>query len=196
MKMTVIAVLLTMSGAAFATADCTPGTVGSLSPQCNRPTTNQTFNNTPRVTVSPTLNNTAVGYGEGGAGGNASAGASAQALGQGTGGSVGNVSPSFTVNTERSAYAPDVISYPTAHCRIALGGSGGNGIISFGFSSSVLDENCELIELSKHATLTLGQRDVGAQIMCLSPKVRQVYEAMGVKCLVALPEAPAEPVRP
>ena len=194
MKMTVIAVLLTMSGAAFATADCTPGTVGSLSPQCNRPTTNQTFNNTPRVTVSPTLNNTAVGYGEGGAGGNASAGASAQALGQGTGGSVGNVSPSFNVNTERSAYAPDVISYPTAPCRIALGGSGGNGIVSFGFSSSVMDEICSRIETSRHLH-NLGAKDAAVQIMCLSDEAKQALEATGVKCLIK-EEAPVEPVRP
>lgn len=132
--------------------------------------------------------------------------------GNATGGSVGNVSAqagayggyvagvtagnSLNIEQERSAYAPDVISYPTAHCRIAIGGSGGNGIVSLGFSGSVLDENCELIELSKHATLTLGQKEVGTQIMCLSPKVRQVYDAMGIKCLVALPPPAEEPVKP
>ena len=192
MKITVIAVLLTMSGAAFATVDCTPGTVGSLSPQCNRPTTNQTFNNTPRVTVSPTLNNTAVGYGEGGNGGNASAGASAQALGQGTGGSVGNIG--IAVEAARLAQAPDVISYPTAPCRVSIGASGGWFGGAIGFSSSVMDEICSRIETSRHLH-NLGAKDAAVQIMCLSDEAKQALEATGVKCLIKA-EAPVEPVRP
>jgi len=192
MKITVIAVLLTMSGAAFATVDCTPGTVGSLSPQCNRPTTNQTF--TPRVTVSPTLNNTAVGIGgdggAGGSGGNASASASAQAGAQG--GSVGNVG--INVAAARLAQAPDVISYPTAPCRVSIGASGGWFGGAIGFSSSVMDEICSRIETSRHLH-NLGAKDAAVQIMCLSDEAKQALEATGVKCLIKA-EAPVEPVRP
>jgi hypothetical protein len=100
----------------------------------------------------------------------------------------------LSVEAPRLATAPDVISYPTAPCRIAIGASGGWFGGAIGFSGSSLDEACSRIETSRHLH-NLGMRDASVQVMCLSDEARQALEATGVKCLIKAPAQP-EQVKP
>ena len=100
----------------------------------------------------------------------------------------------LSVEAPRLATAPDVISYPTAPCRIAIGASGGWFGGAIGFSGSSLDEACSRIETSRHLH-NLGMKDASQQIMCLSDEARQALEATGFKCLIKAPAQP-EQVKP
>jgi len=81
----------------------------------------------------------------------------------------------------RTAYAPDVISYPTAPCRVAVGGSAGWFGGAVGVTGSVLDENCEIMEISRRFE-AMGNKAAATQVMCLSDKARQALEATGTVC--------------
>lgn len=177
MKRTIIAALLcTFVPLAF--ANDTPGTVPKPKPR-------------PPVKTVPgdtTNTNTAIGNGGfayGGYVGNVQAGASVAGI------TAGN---QLAITQEAAAYAPDVISYPTAPCRVAIGASGGWFGGAIGFSGSSLDEACSRIETSRHLH-NLGMRDASQQIMCLSDEARQALEATGFKCLIKA-QAPQEPVKP
>lgn len=113
----------------------------------------------------------------GGAGGNAS-GASSNTT----------VTYSSNVEASRAAYAPDVLSAPTAPCRISIGGSAGWLGGAIGFGGSVLDEGCDLRETSRHLH-NLGQQEASVQVMCLHDGARKALEAAGVTCKVTRDEA-------
>jgi hypothetical protein len=160
---------------------------------------------TPKPPVSQPITNytTAVGNGgygaggAGGAGGYAESGSSSQAVsgaGAQSAAQIGTVGNSLNVEMKGSAYAPDVIAYPTAPCRVAFGASGGGITAVFGLSGSILDEACSRIETSRHLH-NLGHQAAAVQIMCLSDEARKALEVTGVKCMIA-PQATAEPIRP
>lgn len=96
----------------------------------------------------------------------------------------------------KTAQAPDVIAYPTAPCRIAIGGSAGWLGGAFGFTGSTEDENCTLRETSRQLW-NIGQKDAATQILCLNPDARLALQASGVACRIERP-APvaAEKVTP
>jgi len=91
-----------------------------------------------------------------------------------------------------SARAPDIFSYPTAPCRIAVGGSAGWVQFGFGLTSSVMDENCEINEL-RRGFQELGNTAAATQVMCLSDKGRKALEATGTKCLIKNEEPTVQP---
>lgn len=97
---------------------------------------------------------------------------------------------SLTLNANGAAYAPDVIAYPTAPCRIAIGASGGGFTAVFGFTGSSEDENCTLRETSRQLW-NVGQRDAAVQVLCLNDDARLALEASGVACKVKRAAAPA-----
>jgi len=180
MNRTIIAALL-----------CTIGTMAYANPPVK--TNPQYPSNYPisrpvqNTTTNTTNNNSAVGIGYGAAEANA-------AVLTYTNASVGNVTSGVNVEASRFAQAPDVISYPTAPCRISIGASGGWFGGAIGFSGSSLDEACSRIETSRHLH-NLGAKEAAVQIMCLSSEAKQALEATGVKCLIKA-EAPAERVTP
>jgi len=91
-----------------------------------------------------------------------------------------------------SARAPDILSYPTAPCRIAVGGSAGWVQFGFGLNGSVMDENCEINEL-RRGFQELGNTAAATQVMCLSEKGRKALEATGTKCLIKSEEPTVQP---
>jgi hypothetical protein len=94
-----------------------------------------------------------------------------------------NAANSLNVET-RLAQAPDVISYPTAPCRISIGASGGWFGGAVGFSGSSEDEGCTLRETSRQLW-NVGQRDAAVQILCLNADAKAALEATGVACKVS-----------
>jgi len=94
--------------------------------------------------------------------------------------------------SQGSARAPDILSYPTAPCRIAVGASAGWVPFGFGLNGSVMDENCEINEL-RRGFQELGNTAAATQVMCLSEKGRKVLEATGTKCLVKNEEPTVQP---
>lgn len=185
MKRTIIAALLcTFVPLAF--ANDVPGTKPTPKPRppvktvpVNVPTANASSNAS--VTASPTFVNQPINTPVSSAGAAAQSGSSTAA----------NV---LSVEAPRLATAPDVISYPTAPCRIAIGASGGWFGGAIGFSGSSLDEACSRIETSRHLH-NLGMKDASQQIMCLSDEARQALEATGFKCLIKPVQQP-EQVKP
>lgn len=115
-----------------------------------------------------------------------------QANPQAYGGYVGTVGNDLNVEAVRNA--PDVLAYPTAPCRVAIGGSAAFAGFGGGLSGSVADENCQRIETSRQL-YNLGQRDAALQIMCLSLEAHKALTAAGVVCKLR-PEAPADSVKP
>lgn len=109
-----------------------------------------------------------VGYG-----GNAAAGASASNQGVSTNVSVNNNTPD---SLRTVGNAPDVIAYPTAPCRISVSASAGWLGGAFGFGSSVLDESCRRIEVSRQLH-NLGQRDAAVSVMCNEPEAAKALGA-------------------
>jgi hypothetical protein len=180
MRIIALAVLLAFGSSAMATSVPPAKHVPKPQPPVTQPTTNT---------------NTAIGnggYATGGAGGSSVAGAQASGGTAVTGPvTAGN---SLAIEMKGAAYAPDVISYPTAPCRVSIGASGGWFGGAIGFSGSSLDEACSRIETSRHLH-NLGHQAAAVQIMCLSSEARQALEVTGVKCMIA-PEKPAEPVKP
>jgi len=182
MNRTIIAALL-----------CTLGTMAYANPPVK--TNPQYPSNYPisrpvqNTTTNTTNTNSAVGIGYGAAESNSSV-ATLTSVGMSTGAVTSNVN----VEASRLAQAPDVISYPTAPCRISIGASGGWFGGAIGFSGSSLDEACSRIETSRHLH-NLGAKEAAVQIMCLSSEAKQALEATGVKCLIKA-EAPAERVTP
>lgn len=93
---------------------------------------------------------------------------------------------SLTLDARGASYAPDVIAYPTAPCRVAFGASGGGLSAVFGFSGSVEDENCTLRETSRQLW-NVGQKEAAVQVLCLQADARLALEASGVACRAQRP---------
>lgn len=99
--------------------------------------------------------------------------------------SVAPIGGSVSVNSEaaKAAYAPDVLTSPTAPCRIGVGGSAGWLGGAIGFGTSTLDEGCDLRETSRHLS-NIGQKEAAVQVMCLHEGARKALEVSGVICRV------------
>jgi len=116
-------------------------------------------------------------------GGNAQGGSSDASASSGGNSQSVNISNPSDLTVKSVGQAPDVAVFPTANCRVALGGSVGFLGGAFGFGGSVVDETCETIEVSKQL-IQLGERAAAVQAMCLIDKARSALEATGVKCHV------------
>lgn len=123
-----------------------------------------------------------------------SSGAVATGGAGGAGGAASASAGSVTSNYRGSAIAPDVTAFPTAPCRVAGGVSGGWFGGAIGINGSVLDESCDLQNMSNTLS-NRGQKAASIQILCLHDNARKAMEATGVKCLIAN-ELPAAIVKP
>jgi hypothetical protein len=104
-----------------------------------------------------------------------------------------NASPQLEFKT---AQAPDVISYPTAPCRVAIGGSAGWFGGALGIVASTEDEGCTMRENARQL-FNFGLTAAAIQLMCLDANAKLALEATGTKCLIRKPqEQPQEPVKP
>lgn len=174
---------------AFATN--TPNECGNSGNNCNNGGTGSV--NTVSPTISPSISvspfiysgnlntNTAQGGqgGQGGAGGSASAGASAAASANNAGNtqSVSFSSPeSVTIKT--TGDAPSIIGSATAPCRVAIGASAGWLGGAFGIGTSVMDESCNVREISRHL-YNLGLKAEAIKVMCSDETAKA---AMGSLC--------------
>lgn len=120
---------------------------------------------------------------------NATAGAQA-------GAQTGPVTAGNSLSVEsKFAQAPDVIAYPTAPCRIAVGGSAGWFGGALGISTSSEDEGCTLRETAR-LLHNLGQSGAALQVMCLNDDARLALQASGVACKVQRPAPSTERVTP
>jgi hypothetical protein len=117
----------------------------------------------------------------GGAGGSATGG-TANSSSYASGGTAQSVSGASANNSQSVTFtspenstirttgvAPDIIASPTAPCRIAVSASGGWIGGAFGFGTSVLDESCRRIEVSRQLH-NMGQRDAAVKVMCNEPE--------------------------
>lgn len=93
----------------------------------------------------------------------------------------------FNSSAARAAYAPDVISTPTAPCRISIGASAGWLGGALGISGSILDEGCDVRETSRMLH-NMGFKEASVQSLCLHEPARKALEATGVKCLIGQAE--------
>jgi hypothetical protein len=120
-------------------------------------------------------NSTSSSIATGGSGGAGGAG--------GTGGSssvsntvhVSNSTPSAPRNSriETVGIAPDITSYSTAPCRVAIGASGGWLGGAFGFTGSVLDEGCDIWR--DHVNLTSsGYKGAADMRLCDKPELKKL----------------------
>jgi len=173
---------------------------GNTAAGCGNTTNTASNNNDINTTVRNEVNNVninrtdAIGVGlgvgggatqsqsaEGGSGGTASSGSSAGA----------NANANNTGNQQQvtvSNTAPDklrtvgqpaaIVTNTTANCRSAVGVNAGwlGGV--FGFGTTVADETCQLIELSKRLE-AVGLADPSIQIMCQDERAKK---AMGSVC--------------
>lgn len=80
-------------------------------------------------------------------------------------------SGSYDVRTVGNA--PDVISYSTAPCRVAIGASGGWLGGAFGFTGSVLDDGCDIwrdvVNLTAH-----NYKEAADMRLCDKPELKKV----------------------
>jgi hypothetical protein len=90
-----------------------------------------------------------------------------------------NYSGSYDVRTVGNA--PDVVSYSTAPCRVAIGASGGWLGGAFGFTGSVLDDGCDIwrdvVNLTAH-----NYKEAADMRLCDKPELNKVLahcNAMG-----------------
>lgn len=164
----VIALLLPLSVLAEQ-PECTPGTAQKCKPRAKpQPTTinsaastaySQTNNANNNVNNVAVLNNT----------------------------QPANNSNTTVVNQAESrtaAYAPDVVSYPTAPCQASFGVSAGWFGGSGGIGGSMEVESCAIVTLST-GMYNQGARDAAMQMYCLDSRSRMALEATGFKCLIA-----------
>jgi hypothetical protein len=114
----------------------------------------------------------------GGAGGSASGG---NATGGASNATAGSSTSAVNVSGARAAYAPDVLSTPTAPCRVSVGASAGWLGGAFGIGTSVLDDGCNVRETAR-VLWALGQRDAAIQAMCLDDTAKKALQAVGVVC--------------
>jgi hypothetical protein len=177
-----IAVMLSTVLSTVAWANDTPGTVPKT--KVPPPKTTLPVNPTPTVNTSTAATSSA----------SAQSVSAASSQAGAYGGYVGTVGNSLNVDYPGVAVAPDVISYPTAPCRVSVGASGGWFGGAIGFSGSTKDDECGLINLSV-ALHNLGNKPAAVQILCLSDDARMALEATGVKCLIKRP-VQQEPVKP
>lgn len=172
----------------------------------NTVTTTASPNNTNSVSVSPINNNKIsttnrninnnnnVAKGGTGYGGSATAGAYSVSGGgaaissngpQTTTVSVvennpGNIRYGGSYTVKSVGVAPDLSSYSTAPCRVAIGASGGWIGGAIGFSGSVLDEGCDIWR--DHVNLrSAGHIEEANVRLCDKPELKKV---MGAKCAV------------
>jgi len=128
------------------------------------------------VSNTNTNSNTATG-GQGGAGG---AGGQALSSSYASGGSALSVNGGNTmvvesdkrsrVEIQTTGIAPDMISSPTAPCRVALGASAGWLGGAFGFNGSVLDEGCDAREDARMLN-NLGLKTEAVTRLCAKPEM-------------------------
>jgi type II secretory pathway pseudopilin PulG len=85
--------------------------------------------------------------------------------------------------------APDILTQPTAPCRIAIGAGGGwiGGALSIG--GSVEDEGCTRRENAR-VLAGLGKSDAAVRLLCNDPEVSKVLAECGA------PVATSQPVGP
>ena len=112
--------------------------------------------------------------GAGGAGGSAAVATSANA-----GATNQGVQQGVTINQNAPervmtvGAAPDILTTPTAPCRIAVGVSGGWLGGALGFGTSVEDEGCTLRENAR-LLHNFGEKDAALKLMCNDEKVAAV----------------------
>lgn len=206
MKTTLAAFALCIPMAVFAAASeqgCKSS--GDTAAGCSNTTVTTGVSNTNTQEQSQRQNAVGIGSANASGGSSNATGGASNATGGNANASGGNQSQSanasnggvsVTTNEARQVgVAPNVNSFPTANCRISLGASAGWLGGAFGFSSSVVDETCEVIEVSKQLN-QLGVTEAAVQAMCHVEKARKAMEAVGVKCRIGQPEAAVEPVRP
>lgn len=87
--------------------------------------------------------------------------------------------------------APSLLTNTTSNCRIAVSASAGWLGGAFGFGTSVVDENCEIITMSQHMH-NLGLQVESIEMLCESPRARKVMKS---RC-PAEEAAPTERVTP
>jgi len=91
---------------------------------------------------------------------------------------VNNVSTSPSDMTVRTVgAAPDVLTTPTAPCRIAVGVSGGWIGGALGFGGSTEDEGCTLRENAR-LLYNFGEKAAALKLMCNDAKVAAVLAAV------------------
>jgi hypothetical protein len=93
----------------------------------------------------------------------------------------GNTHYSGSYDVRTVGNAPDVVSYSTAPCRVAIGASGGWLGGAFGFTGSVLDEGCDIwrdvVNLTAH-----NYKEAADMRLCDKPELKKVLthcNAMG-----------------
>lgn len=160
----------------------------------------------PNVTSTVNTNATGIGVGIGGRGGNQTQTATGGAGGSSSSSAqVGNTESSSAststsnasnsgnnqaitfsspaapekVTVKTTGEAPAVLTNTTANCRVAIGASAGWLGGAFGFGTSVIDENCEIITLSIHMH-NIGLKEQAVQMMCQSERAAK---AMGPLCI-------------
>lgn len=128
-------------------------------------------------------------------GGTSSASASAGSASTSSANNAGNTQSVTFTAPERSevrttGIAPDVISQPTAPCRIAVSASAGWLGGAFGFGGSVLDESCRRIEVSRQL-YNMGRINAAVKVMCNEP---EAAAALGAEICPPKPQeaAPSE----
>lgn len=87
--------------------------------------------------------------------------------------------------------APSLLTNTTSNCRIAISASAGWLGGAFGFGTSVVDDNCEIITMSQHMH-NLGLQVESIEMLCESPRARKVMKS---RCPAEDP-TPAERVTP
>lgn len=184
MKALIAVAVISVSLNAYATAS--PQGCASSKGQaagCTTTTVSPTITPTIAPVISPTMSPSATATGEGGQGGNANATGGNATGGNATGGNSnvnvtlqGGSNPSSSIKTV--GVAPDILSTPTAACRISVGASAGWLGGALGFGTSVLDEGCHIREVSRHLS-NLGLREAAVLAMCQDTYARK---AMGTLC--------------
>jgi|PlaIllAssembly_1097288.scaffolds.fasta_scaffold05989_7 hypothetical protein len=90
----------------------------------------------------------------------------------------GNIRYGGSYTVKSVGVAPDISTYSTAPCRVAIGASGGWIGGAIGFSGSVLDEGCDIWR--DHVNLRAAGHIEEANIrLCDKPELKKV---MGAKC--------------
>ncbi len=87
----------------------------------------------------------------------------------------GNTHYSGSYDVRTVGNAPDVVSYSTAPCRVAIGASGGWLGGAFGFTGSVLDEGCDIwrdvVNLTAH-----NYKEAADMRLCDKPELKKSYK--------------------
>lgn len=120
---------------------------------------------------------------QGGSGGAGGAGGMGLGIGVGVGVGVSEANAEINMPGEvkyRGSYrvdnnvpAPDVISHPTAPCRIGYSGSAAGGGVALGFGGSAMDEGCDTREDAR-LLFNMGLHDMALMRLCAKPEMAAV----------------------